>query len=213
MMSAIGMVRPIVNVPHGLSGQRVDHDQPEHRDQDDHDREHADQRRDARRPARSPRVAIWPSDLPSRRIEANRIDQVLHRTAKHDADEDPDRAGQVAELRGQHRPDQRTRAGDRREVVAEDDPPVGRHEVLPVVEPIRRRRPRVVERETRCGERPSRSGSRSRTTHSAATRNQALEIVSPRVVAIVASATAPSSATPTHVAVPSQLRPPASAAR
>ena len=36
-------------------------------------------------------------------------DEVLHRAAEHDADDDPDRAGQVAELRREHRADQRAR--------------------------------------------------------------------------------------------------------
>ena len=55
--------------------------------------------------------------------------------------------GQIAELRRQRRPDQRPGPGDRREVVPEDHPAVGRHEVAPVVDALRRRRPAGVERE------------------------------------------------------------------
>ena len=47
--------------------------------------------------------AIWPSDLPSRRIDAHRIDEVLHGAAEDDAGDQPDRAGQEAELRGERR--------------------------------------------------------------------------------------------------------------
>ena len=53
--------------------------------------------------------------------------------------------GHVAELRRQHRPDQRPGAGDRREVVAEQHPAVGRVEVLAVVLRVRRRLARVVQ--------------------------------------------------------------------
>ena len=44
--------------------------------------------------------------------------------------------GQVAELRGERRADQRARPGDGREVMAEDDPAVGGHEVAAVVQPL-----------------------------------------------------------------------------
>ena len=90
--------------------------------------------------------AIWPSDLPSRRIEANRIDEILHGAAQHRADDDPERAGQVAELRGQHRPDQRTGTGDGGEMVAEDDPLVGGLEIVAVAQPLGGRGALVVER-------------------------------------------------------------------
>ena len=60
-------------------------------------------------------------------------DEVLHRAGEHDAGEDPQRAGQVAHLRGEHGPDQRAGAGDGREVVAEQHVFVGRHVVQAVV--------------------------------------------------------------------------------
>ena len=58
--------------------------------------------------------------------------------AKIDADDDPDRARQVAHLRGEHGADERPGAGDRGEVVAEQHAPVGRLEVDVVVEPLGR---------------------------------------------------------------------------
>ena len=78
-------------------------------------------------------------------IEKNRVDEVLHAAAQHRADEDPQRARQVAELRRQRRADQRPGAGDGGEVVAEHDPAVGRHEVAAVVEALGRRGARGVE--------------------------------------------------------------------
>ena len=94
--------------------------------------------------------AICPSDLPSRRIEKNSDDHVLHRAGEDHADDDPDRAGQVAHLGGEHGPDQRAGAGDRGEVVAEQDAPVRRLEVHVVVEPLGGRRPLVVDLEHRA---------------------------------------------------------------
>ncbi len=54
--------------------------------------------------------AICPSDLPSRRIDANENREVLHRAAEHDADDQPDGAGQETELRGERRTNQGARA-------------------------------------------------------------------------------------------------------
>ena len=65
---------------------------------------------------------------------AEEDDEVLHGAAEHRADEDPQGAGQIAELGGQHGADQRAGSGDGGEVVAEDDPFVGGHEVLAVAE-------------------------------------------------------------------------------
>ena len=59
--------------------------------------------------------------------------EVLHRAGEDDAGQDPQRAGQIAHLRGQHRADQRAGAGDGREVVAEQDVLVGRHVIEAVV--------------------------------------------------------------------------------
>jgi len=57
----------------------------------------------------------------------------LHCAAEAHADHEPGEAGQEAELRREHRPDQRPGAGDRGEVVAEEDPLVGGVVVLAVV--------------------------------------------------------------------------------
>ena len=71
-------------------------------------------------------------------------DHVLDRAGEDDADDDPDGSRQVAHLRGKHRSDQRSGTRDCREVVAEEHPPVGRVVIHGVVQPLRRRGPRLV---------------------------------------------------------------------
>ena len=77
----------------------------------------------------------------------NQDREVLHGAAQHDAEDQPERPRQKAELRGQRGPDQRARARDRREVMAVGDPAVRRMEIAPVVEPFGGRRPLAVQRE------------------------------------------------------------------
>ncbi len=130
---------------------RVDHHEAEHGDQDDHDREHADQRDCAADGAElvtshlAERAAVAPD-------RAKQRNEVLHAAAEHRAEHDPERAGQVTELRREGRADQRARARDRSEMVTEDDPAIGRHEVAAVAEPLGGRRARGIEREHLCGE-------------------------------------------------------------
>ena len=66
------------------------------------------------------------SDRPPRRVDAHSADEVLHRAGQADAADQPDQAGRIAELRRQHRADQRTGAGDRGEMVAEQHPSLRR---------------------------------------------------------------------------------------
>ena len=107
--------------------------------------------------------AIWPSDLPSRRMEANRMTKSCTAppsTAPMMIHSVP---GQVAELRRQHRADQRSRTGDGGEVVAEEDPLVGGLEIVAVAQPLGRRGAPVVERHhARRDELARRSGTRWR---------------------------------------------------
>ena len=131
--------------------ERIHHHQGEHGKQDDHDRQHGDHREDAGdRPSLllghpAERLAI-----PAQRAEQDH--EVLHRARKHDTEDDPDRAGQVAKLGGQHRADQRSRASDRREMVAEEDPARGRHEVPAIGQTLRRRGAAVIQLEDAVGE-------------------------------------------------------------
>ena len=77
---------------------------------------------DARRPVRPLPCAIWPSDLPSRRIDAHRITKSCTAPPSTTPTMSQIVPGQEAELRGQRRPDERSGAGDGREVVAEQRP-------------------------------------------------------------------------------------------
>ena len=89
--------------------------------------------------------AIWPSDLPSRRIENSRMTKSCTpppSTAPMMIQSVP---GQIAELRRQHRPTSGPGPGDGGEVVAEDHPFVGRLEIVPVVQAFGRRGAQVVE--------------------------------------------------------------------
>ena len=128
--------------------ERVHHDQRQHGEQDDHDREHRDHRRHARDPADflfrhlAQGLAVAPQ-----RAEQNR--EILHRASQHHADHEPERARQKAELRGEHRPHERARSGDRGEVVAEQHPAVGRDEVVAVVEALGGRGAARIEAEYR----------------------------------------------------------------
>ena len=119
----------------GRGGERLHDDQREDREQDDHDREDRDQGGHA-----ADRADLVARHLPEAlAVPAHREEQdhhVLHGAGEDDADDDPDRARQEAHLGGQHRADERAGAGDRREVVPEQDAPVGGLVVVPVVEPL-----------------------------------------------------------------------------
>ena len=72
-------------------------------------------------------------------------DQIVNGAGEADAADQPDQPWRVAELRRQHRTDERTRPGDRGEMVTEEHPPGRRVVVVPVGAGVRRRDPRVVE--------------------------------------------------------------------
>ena len=71
-------------------------------------------------------------------------EEILDSAGEADADHDPQQAGHVAELGGQHRADQWACAGDGREVVAEEHPLAGRVVVVPIVQTVRGRLACVV---------------------------------------------------------------------
>jgi hypothetical protein len=56
----------------------------------------------------------------------------MHPSSERRTDQNPKHTGQIPELRGKHRPHQRSRTGDRRKMMSEDNPPIGRHEILSV---------------------------------------------------------------------------------
>ena len=79
-------------------------------------------------------------------------DEVVHAAGEHGAEQQPEEAGQVAELRGEHRPDERARAGDGGEVVAEEHQRVHGHVVVPVALRVGGGGAQVVERGDLRGE-------------------------------------------------------------
>ena len=145
MNSASGIVMAIVNTPHGLSASALTKTRPTPASAMTMMKRMATA---AVKPATGPisMRAISASDLPFRRVEAQRIDHVVHGAGQADAGHEPDEPGQETELGGEHGPDERSRAGDRREMMAEQHPLVRRHEVVAVLLRVRRRDARVVER-------------------------------------------------------------------
>nr|GEU28427.1 response regulator GacA, putative [Tanacetum cinerariifolium] len=125
-------------------GQRFDHDQRQHGQDDHHDHEGAEQGDHAGNRAQfgfdqvAQRAAVAPH-----RNEQH--DEVLHGARKHHAGQDPQHAGQVAHLRGQHGADQGTGAGNGGKVVAEQHVLVGGDVVEAVIEALRRRQAPGVE--------------------------------------------------------------------
>ena len=73
MNTAIGMVATIVNVPHATFAQRVDNDQPDHRQQNDHDQQYRHQCSEAAESA----------DLIPRHL-AKRLAVAAHRAEQND---------------------------------------------------------------------------------------------------------------------------------
>ena len=119
----------------GAALEGVDHDQADHREQDDHDEQDGEQGDEAADLA----------DLLARHLAerfavaahgAEEDDEVLDGAAEDGADDDPEGAGQIAELGGERRADERAGAGDGGEVVAEDDPFVGGLEVVAVAQAL-----------------------------------------------------------------------------
>jgi len=124
-------------------GERLDDDQRQHREDDDHDHEGAEQGDDPRHPT------LFLLDKVAERATVaprgdEQDDEVLHRAREHHAGKDPQQAWQITHLGRQHRPDQRTGPGDCGEVMAVQHVLVRRHIVEPVVvAPGRRLAPRV----------------------------------------------------------------------
>ncbi len=124
--------------------QRIHHHQSHHREQNDHDHQHREQRHEA----------AYFTDLLARHLPqcfpvspqaAEQHHEILHGTAQNRADHDPQRSRQVTELRRQRRPHQRPRTGNRREMMPEDDPFIGGLEIVSVAQPLSRRGPAIVQ--------------------------------------------------------------------
>ena len=90
--------------------------------------------------------AIWPSDLPSRRMEQNRMVKSCTAPPSTAPNKIQSRPGQIAELRRERRADERSRSGNSSEMMAEQNPFICRLEIVTVAEFLGRRRAAVVER-------------------------------------------------------------------
>ena len=149
MISAIGMVQNTVKAPHGLPFSALTTTS-------------ASTARTMTQISSTPTPAIAAGDRPHLgahhvaerlAVAPGREEQhghVLHRAGEHDAGEDPQRAGQIAHLRREHRADQRPGAGDRGEMMAEQHVAVGRNVIEAVVVAIGRRRARRDRRRAPC---------------------------------------------------------------
>ena len=129
--------------PHAV-GQRVDERDAEAGERDDQDQDDRDRRDEAHE-----RADLLLDDVGQRPAAAARRcpqhDAVVDRAGEATSGDEPDEAGRVAELRRQHRADQRAGAGDGREVMAEHDPLAGRVVVRAVVLGMSRSLARVVQ--------------------------------------------------------------------
>ncbi|MND47657.1 hypothetical protein D3C80_385550 [compost metagenome] len=116
----------------GAFGQGLDHDQREHREDDDHDHEGAEQRDGAGHLAHflAHQLAQGAAVATAGNEQHH---EVLHRAGQDHPGDQPEGAGQVAHLRGEHRAHQRAGAGDGGEVVTEEDVLVGRDVVQAIV--------------------------------------------------------------------------------
>ena len=124
-------------------GQRFHHNQGQHGSDDDHNHQDADGGDDARS-----RTQLLFDDVAQRfAVAAHRNKQhhhVLNRTGQNHAENNPQRTRQITHLRRQHGADQRTRTGNGRKMVAEQNFFIGRNIIHAVVVAFRRRHaPRI----------------------------------------------------------------------
>lgn len=123
--------------------QRFHHDERQHREDDDHNQEAAEQGDRARN-----RPHLLFNHLTQRGAVTPRGDkqhhEVLYRARQHHAGQQPQGTRQITHLRGQYRADQRAGAGDRGKVVAKQHVAVGWHIVQAIVINDRRRGARRV---------------------------------------------------------------------
>jgi hypothetical protein len=130
------MVQNTAKVPHGLPIKALT-TTSQHREQDHHDQQHAHQRNAPRHwpHLRAHQIAKRPAIASGRQKQNG---HVLNRPGKHDAGQDPQRARQIPHLSGEDRSDERSRAGNGSEVMAEQHVAVGRHIIEGIIVSISR---------------------------------------------------------------------------
>ena len=125
----------MVNVPHGLSFSAFTTTRATTAEQNDQDRDHGgvgDESADAS----GFLLRHFGERLAVAAHGEKQNHEILHATGEDGARQNPESAGKISELRGQHRPHQRARPGDRGEVMSEDDPLVGDQKVAAIFQAL-----------------------------------------------------------------------------
>ena len=131
------------NAPGALC-ERLNYDEREHCQQNNHDRQHTDQGECTNAASDfffhhlTERLAA----APDRR---EKHDHIVHAAAERRADQDPERTGQETKLRCQHRAHQRPRTSNRCKMMPENHPTIRWHVILAVVLQDSRRGSFVIE--------------------------------------------------------------------
>ena len=114
------------------SGQCLHHHQRKNGQQNDHNRQHADERQ-CSHAGSDLFLHHLAQRLPTATDGGKQDNHVMHSSAQGGADQNPERPGQKSELRCQHRSDQRPWPGNGRKVMTKNHPAVRRHEILAVI--------------------------------------------------------------------------------
>ena len=126
--------------------QSVDNDQGDHREKNNHDHQHRKLRNEAAALAH-----LLTRHLPQRfAIAANRTKQdheILHAASERRTSNQPERSGQIPELRRECGAHERAWTGNGGKMVAEENPFVSGHEVAAIVMPFGRSSASVVQRQ------------------------------------------------------------------
>ena len=145
MMSAIGIVMPMVKTPHGLFASALTTTMPSPASV-------TSRMNSTAIIATSPAnglISVRAMSASERPAMAHRGDQhgeVLHASGQHRADQEPEKSRRKSELRRQRRAHQRPGAGDGGKVMSEQHPLRRGHIVVPVFIGVRRSDAAVVER-------------------------------------------------------------------
>ena len=85
-------------------------------------------------------------------VRSKKDDHIMDAAAKDGPEQYPEKSRPPSVLRGQNRSDERTRAGNCREMMSEYNPLVGRDVILAVIAGDRRRDVPVVKHQNFCGD-------------------------------------------------------------
>src|SRR6266851_639835 len=129
----------------------IHHDEANHGKKNRHDREHG-QLRDEAAAFANLFARHLAEGFPVAANRAKENDKILHAAGKRRAGNQPERARQVTELRGECRADERARPGDGGKMVAKENPFVRRHEVAAIVVAFTGSGAGVIERENFGGD-------------------------------------------------------------